>query len=82
MPVGEQQHGVTVYRPEAAQKIPRRIRQRNKTVFVALGATDMDALTRCIEIPHFQAQAFTEPQTEAIEGEIEDPVAQFACCLK
>ncbi len=54
MAIGKQQHGVTVYRPEAAQHIPRGIRQGYKTVFIALGIADMDALTFGIEIGHFQ----------------------------
>jgi len=79
MPVGEQQHGMTMHRPEAAQQIQRPVRQGYKTVFVALGVTYMDALTLCIEIPHLQTQSFTESQAEAIDSEIEDPVAQLVC---
>jgi hypothetical protein len=54
MAIGEQQHGVTMHRPETAQQIQRRIRQGYKTVFIALGVTNMDALTFCIEVTHLQ----------------------------
>jgi len=71
-----------MHRPEAAQQIPRDIRQWDKTVFVALGIADMDALTLSIDVTYFQAQAFAESQAETIDGEIEDPVAQLVRRLK
>jgi hypothetical protein len=37
----------------------------------------MDAPTFCIEIAHLQAQSVPESQAETIDGEIEDPIAQF-----
>ena len=74
--IREQQHGIAVQLPETAQQIERCIRQGNETVFIALGITDMDALTLRIHIAHFKTQSFAKAQAQAVDGEIEDAVTE------
>jgi len=76
--IREQQHGIAVQLPETAQQIERCIRQGNETVFIALGITDMDALTLRIHIAHFKTQPFAkaQAQAQAVDGEIEDAVTK------
>jgi hypothetical protein len=46
------------------------------TVFIALGVTDMDALTRGIDIAHFKPESFTQAQAQAVEDKIENSVTE------
>ena len=61
--IWEQQHGVAMQLPEAAQQIQRRLRERNETILVALSIADMNALPVRVDIAHLQTQAFAESQT-------------------
>lgn len=64
--IREQQHGIAMHLPEAAQQVQRRIRQVNEAVRVAFGVADMHPLAVDIDITHLQAQAFfAESQTQA-----------------
>ena len=78
--IREQQHGIAVHLPEAAQQGQRCIRQGNETVFIALGISDMDALTLGVNIAYLKTQAFTKAQAKAVEGKIEDPVTERQRC--
>jgi len=72
--IREQQLGIAVHLPEAAQQAKCSIRQGSETVFIALGIADMDAPAIGVNIAHLETQAFTQAQAKAVDGEIEDPV--------
>ncbi len=76
MAVGKQQHGVTVHRPEAAQHITSGIGQRYQPVLIALGVADMHTPAHGIDIADLQAKPLTETQPHAVDGEVEDPLAE------
>ena len=50
--------------------------QRHKAVAVALGITNVHTPTLGIDVGHAQGQAFTEPQTHAVQGEEKHALAQ------
>jgi len=64
--------------PEAAQEVMRRLQQRNEEVPVTLGIPNMHVLTDCIDIADLQAQPLAQTQSQAVEREVEHPVADHA----
>ena len=62
--------------PEAAQDIQGGLWQWHKSVSVAFGVTDMDAVAGSINVRHRQGQSFAEALAQAVQREIEHPVAQ------
>jgi hypothetical protein len=76
MAIRKQQHRVTMNLPEAAQQGQRGRRQGHQAILVALGIADMHALTFGVDIAHLQAQALAEAQTQAVDGEKENPVTE------
>ena len=53
--IGEQQHGVAVGGPEAAQHHKRRLRQRHEAVLVSFGAADMHPVVSGVDVAHPEA---------------------------
>ena len=68
--------------PETAQSGQRRCWQGHEAIPVTLGVADMDARPRRIDVAHLQSQPFAQAQPQAVEGEIEHPVAQGVCRRK
>ncbi len=58
--IREQQHGMAMDLPEAAQQVERYIGQGNEAVLIALGIADMDALTMAVNVAHLKTQALTQ----------------------
>ncbi len=67
-----------MHRPEAAQQMQGGLRQRHKTILVALGIADVHAAARGIDVADPEPQAFAQAQPQAIEGEVEHPIAEHA----
>ena len=63
MAIGEEQDGVAMHLPEAAQVLMGRLRQRDEAVLVALGVSHMHAPTRGVDVADFKAQSFTQAQS-------------------
>lgn len=69
---------MAMHLPEAPQGIEGGIGQRHETIAVALGVPDVHPSTLRIDIADLQRQPFTETQAQAVQREIEHPVAQLA----
>jgi len=82
MAIGKEQFGVAMQLPELPQGGQRRCRQGHEAIPVALGVADMHSCPRGINVADFQGQPFAQTQSQAVEGEIEHPVAQGACRRK
>ena len=78
MAVREQQHRVAMHRPEAAQELMGRVRQRYEAIPIALGVANMHTLVNRVDIADLKSQTFTQAQSEAVESEEEHPVAENA----
>lgn len=78
---GEQQRRIAMHFPETPQQIQSRVRQRHEPVFVALGIADVHALALRIEVAHLESKPFSRAQPQAVDGEIENPVAERAGCV-
>lgn len=76
--IGKEQFGVTVQLPELPQGSQRRRRQGHEAVPVAFGVAYLYAHPGGIDVADFQGQPFAQAQPQAVEGEIEHPVAQGA----
>ena len=76
MPIRKQQRRVAMRLPKPAQQLQRRLRQRHKTIFVALRIANMDALTGCVDIADLKAQAFSQAESQAIQREKENLVTE------
>ena len=61
--------------PEAAQQLQRDVRQRHQAIPVAFGVADVHAPAWGVDIANLQAQPFAEAQSQTIEREEKDPVA-------
>ena len=74
--VGKQEFGMAVGLPEPAQHQKRRLRQWHEAIPVALGVAYLYAPAVGIDVAHLEGQPLAQAQTEAIEGEVEDSVAE------
>jgi hypothetical protein len=82
MAVGKQQHGITVHRPEAAQHIACGIGQRHQAILMALGIADMHPFAHRIDITDLKSQPLAEAQAQAVDGKVEDPIAELLGSLE
>ena len=78
LPVGEKQDRIAVGGPEAAQQRVRGGRQRHEAIPVAFGVAHMHAVAHGVDVADLQAQPFAQPQAQAVEGEVEHPIAEHA----
>ena len=78
MAIGEEQFRVTMKLPEAPQGVEGSFRQRNEAIAVAFGIANMHPLTRRIDVANLQRQPLAKAQTQAVQGEVEHPIAQRA----
>ena len=78
MAIGEQQRGVMVRLPEPAQDAKRDLGQWHKPIPVAFGVAYVHPVAHCIDVGDLQGQAFAQAQAQAVQGEVEHPVAQSA----
>jgi hypothetical protein len=53
--IGKQPHRISVHGPKPAQRVECHLRQRDETVFIALGVADMHPLTRRVDIAYLEA---------------------------
>ena len=67
--IGEEQGRVAVGLPEAAQDLQGVVRQGHKAVAIAFGVAHLHAHPIGINIADVQAQAFTQPKTQAVQRE-------------
>ena len=74
--VGEQQFGVVVRLPKPAQDAQRGLGQGDKAIPVAFGVANMHPVVHRIDVGNRQGQSFREAQAQAVQREIEHPVAQ------
>ena len=76
MAVGKQKLRIVVGLPEPAQDIQSGVWQRDKAVAIAFGVANMHPVAHRIDVAHLQGQSFREAQAQAVQREIEHPVAQ------
>lgn len=77
-PVGKEELGMPVDRPEIPQDVQGLLRQGNQPVLVTLGVADMDPHVGRIDITGLQSDPFSKTQAQGVGGEEEDPVTQLA----
>src|SRR5262249_56385996 len=64
----EEQGGVAVGEPIAAQHLKRRLGQRDVAIFGALAAVDMDHHAGAIDIGDFEMESLVKSQAARIDG--------------
>ena len=76
--IGEQQFRVVVRLPEPAQDTQGDLGQWHKPIPVAFGVAYVDPVAHGVNVGDLQGQAFAQAQAQAVQSEVEHPVAQGA----
>lgn len=76
--IGKEQLGMAVQLPELPQGRQRCLGQGHEAIPVALGIADLDTHPGRVHVADLERQPLTQPEPEAVDGEVEHPVTQGA----
>jgi hypothetical protein len=78
MAIGKEQLGMAVQLPELPQGRQRCLGQGHEAIPVALGIADLDTHPGRVHVADLERQPLTQPEPEAVDGEVKHPVTQGA----